>query len=141
GAISNEEMQLFESHNALAEVDLKDMKEQALTMLSVLEASIIEKDAAWKIALDDVRKSTVLPPIDGTIETRAVTNGMFVTPGQLLATMVDRSQLKLHFKIAEKDTAGLHIGQVVHFNVPAYPGREFESVVYFVGNKLDTETR
>src|SRR4029079_5221563 len=104
-------------------------------------ASVLEKDAALKIAQDDVRNSSVKAPIDGVIEKRDVTTGRFVQPGALIATIVDRSQLKLRFKVMEKDSAIVKRGQKVFFSVPAWPGRVFEADIYFVGNQLDLETR
>lgn len=141
GGISTEEIQLFESKRDLAKIDLKDMGEASATELKVLEATVLEKDAAWKIALDDVRKSVVKPPISGVIEKRAVTSGMYVQPGMLIATIVDRSVLKLRFKVAEKDSALVKPGMKIQFSVPAWPGKEFEADVYFVANQLDMDTR
>ena len=141
GGISTEEIQLYESKRDLAKIDLKDMGEASATELKVLEATVLEKDASWKIALDDVRKSVVKPPISGVIEKRAVTSGMFVQPGMLIATIVDRSVLKLRFKVAEKDSALVKPGMKIQFTVPAWPGREFEAEVYFVANQLDMDTR
>lgn len=141
GGISTEEIQVYESKRDLAAVDLKDMQQASETAIAVLEASVVEKDAALKIAQDDVRKSSVRAPIGGEIEKRAVTSGRFVQPGALIATIVDRSQLKLRFKVMEKDSAMVKPGQKILFSVPAWPGRTFEADVYFISNQLDLETR
>lgn len=141
GAISNEEIELYQSRRDLAELELKDAKEASETELRVLEATIAQRDAELKIAEDDVRKSTVISPIPGVIEKRMVTNLMFVTPGTPLATVVDVRSLKLVFKVSERDSAALHVDQTVQFTVPAFPDRVFEAKVYFIENRLDVDAR
>jgi membrane fusion protein, multidrug efflux system len=141
GAISDEEIQLYESRRDLAAVDLKDMEEAALTEIKAMEASIAEKEASWKIAEDDLRKSTVKPPINGTIERRRVTNMVFVTPGMELARIVDTSLIKLRFRIAEKEAGAVKEGGKVSFSVPAYPNEWFEAQIYHIDNQLDEAAR
>jgi membrane fusion protein, multidrug efflux system len=141
GAISDEEIQLYESRRDLAAVDLKDMEEAAQTEIRAMEASIAEKEASWKIAEDDLRKSTVKPPINGTIERRMVTNMVFVTPGMELARIVDTSLIKLRFKIAEKEASAVKEGGKVSFSVPAWPNEWFEAEIYHIDNQLDEAAR
>ncbi|HYF51249.1 MAG TPA: efflux RND transporter periplasmic adaptor subunit [Planctomycetota bacterium] len=141
GAISDEEIQLYEARRDLAAVELKDMREAAVTEQKALEAAVLEREATWKIAEDDLRKSTVKPPIKGVIEKRSVTNMVFVTAGTELATIVDRSQLKLKFKVAERDAGAVREGVKVNFHVPAFPGKKFEADIYHVESLLDVEAR
>ncbi|HYG76669.1 MAG TPA: HlyD family efflux transporter periplasmic adaptor subunit, partial [Planctomycetota bacterium] len=115
GAISNEEIELYQSRRDLAEVELKDAKQAAETEIVVLEATIAQRLAELKIAEEDVRKSIVQSPIAGVIEKRMVTNQMFVTAGTPLATLVDRGSLKVVFKLAEKESAFAKPGDKVHF--------------------------
>lgn len=141
GAISNEEIQLYQSRSDLATLELKDSKEAAETAIKTLEAKILETEADWKIAEDDVRKSIVKSPIKGTIEKRFVTNGMFVQAGQQLASIIDRSVLKVRFKVSESESAIAKVGGKIQFEVPAYPGRKFEAEIYYVGGKLEDDAR
>lgn len=141
GAISNEEVELYQSKRDLAELELQDSKAATETELKVLEATVAQRDAELKIAEDDVRKSTVISPIPGVIEKRMVTNLMFVTPGTPLATVVDLRSLKMIFKVSERDSAALHIDQTVEFTVPAFPEHKFEAKVYFIENRLDVDAR
>jgi membrane fusion protein, multidrug efflux system len=141
GAISDEEVQLYQSRRDLAALELKDAREAAETEVKALESTILEREADWRIAEDDVRKSVVQPPIGGVIESRAVTNGMFVQAGTQLATIVDRSELKLRFKVSESETSALRVGEKVFFTVPAYPERKFEAQMYYIGAQLEQDTR
>jgi membrane fusion protein, multidrug efflux system len=141
GAISDEEIAIYESKRKISEIDEKDFTEALDTEIKVLEAVAAEREAIWKIALDDVKKSTVLPPFPGIIEKKMVTNGMFVSAGTPLATMVDRRTLKLHFKIPEKDSGQLKLGNKVQFTVPAWPTQHFEAEIYHIAGQLEAEAR
>jgi multidrug efflux system membrane fusion protein len=117
------------------------MTEASETELKTLNATVEEKEAAWKIAEDDVEKSVVHPPINGTIEKRYVTNLLYATTGMQLATIVDRSFLKLRFKVAERDASAVKEGGLVKFTVPAWPSRTFEGEVYHIEEQLDRDAR
>jgi RND family efflux transporter MFP subunit len=141
GAISEEDIQLYQAKRDLAEVELRDATEAAETQIKSLEAVIAQREAQWKISNDDVRKSTVLPPIAGKIEKKSITNGMFVPSGTPLATIIDRHVLKLRFKISEKDSSAVKVGDSVKFTVPAWPSHDFEAKVYQISDMLDSEAR
>ena len=141
GAISTEELQLYEARRDVASVQEKDAEEAVETEIKSLEATVAEKEAVWKVSLDDIRKSTVLPPIPGKIDKRYVTNGMFVASGTPLAMIVDRRVLKLRFKISEQDSAVVKPNDHVSFSVPAWPGKTFDATVYEISDQVDTDAR
>lgn len=141
GAISEEEVQLYQAKRDLAEIHLKDMKDAAQTMVEVMRTAILEKEAAMKIAQDDLRKSTVLPPMEGQIEQRMVTNGNFVTSGTPLAILVNLGSLKLKFTLPEDQAPHIRPGAEVAFRVPGYPDRDLTASVYYVGDLADQSTR
>jgi membrane fusion protein, multidrug efflux system len=141
GAISDEEIEIYESKRKISEIDEKDFTEALETEIKMLEAVAAEREAVWKIALDDVKKSIVMPPFAGVIEKKMVTSGMYVTAGTPLATMVDRRALKLHFKVPEKESGQLKLGSKVHFSVPAYPGQMFDAEIYHVSGQLELDAR
>lgn len=141
GAISDEEIQTFEVKRDLATILLKDAEEEAVTEARSLEAAIAEKEAAWKLAVEDVADSIVQPPVEGVVEQRLAVPGTHVVPGTPLATIVDRRSLKLVFKVAEKDSAALRKGTRVSFSVPAWPDRSFAAEIYHIGGQLEPDSR
>ncbi len=141
GAISEEDIQLYQAKRDLADVELRDATQASETQLRTLEAAIAQRESQWKISLDDVRKSTVLTPIGGKIEKKYITNGMFVPSGTPLATIVDRRAMKLRFKLSERDSAVVKVGDKVKFSVPAWPSRQFEAKVFQISDQVDTDAR
>ena len=141
GAISLEDIQLYQARRDLAVVEVKDATEAAETLVKSLEAAIAQREAQMKISNDDVRKSTVRAPIGGKIDKKYITNGMFLPSGAPLASIVDRRSLKLRFKLSERDSAVVKPGDKIKFQAPAWPGREFEATVFQVSDQLDTDAR
>ena len=141
GAIAEEEVQLYAARRDLNAIELKSMEGAAITQLEVMQATIREKEADWKIAEESVRKSAVLPPIEGVIEERLVTNGMQVPQGTAIARLVDKRVMRLKFTLAESKAPHVQIGTDLTFRVEAYPARAFKAKVYRIGDLTDTQTR
>jgi RND family efflux transporter MFP subunit len=106
-----------------------------------LGAEADASQAAWEIALQNVRRAEVRPSRAGVINTRSVDTGRFVKNGDVLATLVDTSRLRLRFKLSEGESLRAHAGDTVSFRVKALGDRAFAAQVYHVGEVADAATR
>jgi multidrug efflux system membrane fusion protein len=97
--------------------------------------------AAYEIALQDLRRSEVRPPITGVINTRTVDTGHFVRTGDVLATIVDASRLRLRFKVSEAESLRAKEGGRLSFRVAPLGPRDFGARIYHVGRAADPATR
>ncbi|HET8644119.1 MAG TPA: efflux RND transporter periplasmic adaptor subunit, partial [Vicinamibacteria bacterium] len=97
--------------------------------------------AARDIANQNVERANVRPSRSGTINTRAVQTGQFVQPGNVLATLVDTSRLRLRFKVGDAESLRARRQQTVKFRVASLGSREFEATVYHVSDVADPGTR
>jgi membrane fusion protein (multidrug efflux system) len=70
-----------------------------------------------------------------------VETGRFVKAGDVLATLVDMSRLRLRFKVSERESLRSREGDSVRFRVGAIGEREFEGRIYHVGVTADPGTR
>jgi multidrug efflux system membrane fusion protein len=61
--------------------------------------------------------SRVKAPFTGTIESRSISQGQYVQPGTLLATMIQREPLLLRFKVTDSEATRLTIGMEAQFTV------------------------
>ena len=84
----------------LAELPL--LRSNLLSML--LDAEAAANKAALEIARQNQRRSEVRAPRAGVINTRTVETGKFVRAGDVLATLVDTSRLRLRFKVSEAES-------------------------------------
>jgi multidrug efflux system membrane fusion protein len=106
-----------------------------------LEAETAAVKAARDIALQNLRRAAVRPPQAGVINTKNVETGQFVKMGNVLATLVDTSRLRLRFKVSESQSLRAQEGQDVSFRVAALGDRDFTARIYHVGEVADPSTR
>jgi RND family efflux transporter MFP subunit len=106
-----------------------------------LQAEAAAAKAAWEIALQNVRRSEVRPKRGGVINTRAVDTGRFVKVGDVLATLVDTSRLRLRFKVSEAESLRARDKDAIRFRVAALGEQDFEARIYHVGDVADPGTR
>ena len=97
--------------------------------------------AARDIAAQNLARSSVRPPKPGVINTRAVDTGRFVKTGDVLATLVDTSRLRLRFRVSEAQSLRARTEQQVRFRVSSLGDREFTAQIYHVGDVADPTTR
>ncbi len=106
-----------------------------------LQAEAAAVKAARDIALQNVARSEVRPSRPGVINSRAVETGKYVKTGDVLATLVDVSRLRLRFSLSEGDSLRVREGQEVAFTVSALGDQTFRGTVYHVGDMADPSTR
>ena len=106
-----------------------------------LAADTAAAKAALDWALENRRRSEVKAPRAGVINTRNVVTGQFAKNGDVLATIVDTSRLRLRFKLSDGESLRVRAGDVVSFIVASLGERRFEARVYHVGQVADTQTR
>jgi membrane fusion protein, multidrug efflux system len=133
----------LERREALAREQLVAVEElnRSRSETSQLQAEAAAARAAWEIALQNQRRSEVRPKRSGVINTRGVDTGRFVKVGDVLATLVDTSRLRLRFKVSEAESLRAREGDSVRFRVAALGDRDFEARIYHVGEMADPASR
>lgn len=86
--------------------------------------------------------TTFHAPVSGTIASRNVAPGQYVTAGgdKPIATIADLSRVWLVAQVAETDAARVHLGDPVEVTTPAYPGRIFHATLDNIAASLDPDT-
>jgi RND family efflux transporter MFP subunit len=115
--------------------------QRAKTDTDRLDADAAAAKAALEIARQNLRRSEVRAPRAGVINTRTVDTGKFVRTGDVMATLVDVSRLRLRFKVSEAESLRAQQGQALSFHVGALGGKPFSATVYHVGSLADPATR
>jgi membrane fusion protein (multidrug efflux system) len=89
----------------------------------------------------------VTAPFDGVVPERSVHPGALVGPnsGQAAAMpmlrLVQNDRLRLVVPVPEAYIAGITVGTLMSFTVPAYPGQTFPSAVARIAQSVDIKTR
>jgi multidrug efflux system membrane fusion protein len=106
-----------------------------------LTAALEAAKASHGIALQNARKAEVRAPKAGEINTKTVETGRFVKTGDVLATLVDTSRLRLRLKLTEAESMQARVGDEIRFRVASLGPRDFPARIYHVSGVADPTTR
>lgn len=110
------------------------------TKVRVAIADGAQATAALGQAKLNLHDAYVRTPVGGVIQTRTVQTGQYVQPGTVLASLLRRDPLLLHFQVSEQDAAHLQTGLMVYFRL-ANSDREFTSRIIHVAASADMNNR
>jgi membrane fusion protein (multidrug efflux system) len=117
---------------------------QQLVSRAALDTQRATRDAA-RAQVEQIRANladrVIRAPFAGTLGIRQVSPGALVTPGTVIATLDDISQVYVDFPVPETELSGVRPGQVVTGRAGTYGEREFEGRVQTVSARLDPASR
>jgi Cu(I)/Ag(I) efflux system membrane fusion protein len=70
-----------------------------------------------------------------------VRQGMYITPGTPIMTLVDLKSVWMMVEVLERQSDWVRVGQTAIASMEAFPGKQFEGVVDYVYPELDPRTR
>ncbi|MEP1143627.1 MAG: efflux RND transporter periplasmic adaptor subunit [Henriciella sp.] len=93
-------------------------------------------------ALQSRQKDRVLvAPFDGILGFRQVSVGSFVRPGDVVATLIDDSEMNLDFDVPSIFTRSIQPGTAIVAETDDLPGIVFEGEIATLDNRIDPVTR
>lgn len=116
-----------------------DAARQNLRLFDLSEADVGKIERDRKIGLEFAVKS----PIAGRVTQRTAQPGQLVQPGTDPAPMVisDMRTLWMVASVPESEFSQYRLGQPVQVHVSAWPGKNFEGKVSYVGDSVDADSR
>ncbi len=84
-----------------------------------------------------LKKMSLSSPIKGTVEKKFVEAGEFLSPGAMIAEIIDTSTVKIEAGIAEKETAFFRKGTEAEVVFDAYPDKTFKGRIDYVSAEVD----
>jgi len=118
------------AHDALSQQALDQAKEQ----LAEDKANVDEQRLL-------VEKMRLTAPFAGTVGSRTVSVGQYVSVGQTLVTLVNTNSLKVIYHVPEVYLSQLKLGQTVEITSDALPGEKFSGTVSYISPAIDVTTR
>lgn len=97
--------------------------------------------AQLKVAQTQLQKMHIMAPFTGVISASHVDKGQFVQPGEMLATLTDKTLLIARYSVPEQYLAQLKIGQKVIIKSSAYPKELFTGSVIYISPTINSTTR
>lgn len=106
-----------------------------------LRATILESEAAMKMADRQVRDTYIRAPFDGFIEKRLVNLGQLVKAQTPVMAVVKLDPLRVTAEIPEKMAPWIKVGQPVSLHVDAYPDKQIVGKISRISPTVNTATR
>jgi multidrug resistance efflux pump len=126
---------------AQAAVDLAQARlDQALAgarseELRIAQAAVNEAQAMLEMAELEWELAGGSSPVDGVVQQIGVHAGELVSPGTLLATVADTSQMFIIVYLGQAQVSRIQIGDEVEVGVDAYPEEVFEGQVSWIADE------
>jgi len=80
-------------------------------------------------------------PFNGVLGFRQISKGAYVSPGQVIATLIDDSEMRLEFAVPSIHATNLKRGLQIDATTQDLPGRTFTGTVDSIDNVIDPVTR
>lgn len=93
------------------------------------------------ISKHDLGRTTLKAPIEGVIGTRQVEPGEYVTPQNVIATLMDVNSVYVELGIIERDIERIRLGQRVKVSVDSLPNTSFEGKVDNLAPVIEGKSR
>lgn len=111
--------------------------------IAYLEARFAaEQTAASLRALEErLARTTIRAPFDGVLEDRRVEVGSMVSPGMVVARVVDLDPVKIAAGVPERFAPDVKVGAEATIGFDVFPGESFTARVRYVGSTVDPQSR
>ncbi len=144
-----EEIALDRAKISLADAEAKLERVKSLrtantaTLVQMSDAELVVSNA--RLALRDAQlnldRRAIVAPIAGIIGILPVEAGNYVTSDTVIATIDDRSRIKIDFYVPERFAASMAVGGALTATPIARPDEVFDGTVSAVDNRLDDKSR
>ncbi len=115
--------------------------QQVRTQLEVAKNGVIQAEAGYKMAKEQLDDTVIKAPIDGYVSGKTLNVGDMAA-GQLPLVMLSRKDpLKINVDVIEKDVQLIQKGQNVNVYVDAFPGEVFTGTIARISPVVNPATR
>lgn len=137
-AISQSEYDAIKAQYESAEADVNAAKDN----VSGAEFAIKSAEASLKEAKDNLGRTTIYAPVDGTISKLNNKRGERVVgtaqmAGTEIMRIADLTEMEVQVDVNENDIVRVHVGDTADIEVDAYGDRKFKGVVTEIANSAN----
>ena len=136
--ISEQVLERAKINVALAQEEKKQISLQEKN-IDLLKAKVQETEAAFQIAELHLQETKVLSPISGVISKRLADQGQVVQVGQPLLIVNNPTEKWVVANVEETKVRRVRQGAKATVEVDAFPDRDFEGRVEFIGSAASSE--
>jgi membrane fusion protein (multidrug efflux system) len=121
--------------------ELKEKSFISAEALDVARETLNQSVARLAEVQSRLEKMTILAPFEGVAGLRQVSPGAYVKAGQDIARLEGIGTLKLDFRVPELYLGRIRTEQGLQIRVDAFPGEDFNGVIYAIEPAVDEQTR
>jgi RND family efflux transporter MFP subunit len=110
------------------------------TKLRTAQADVAQSAEALKLAQLNLDDSNVKAPTEGVIQTRNVETGQYVQAGTIIATLLQREPMLLHFSVSTAEAPRLKVGMPAEFTLKESQ-QTYNANITLVAGSADAESR
>ncbi|MCF8367087.1 MAG: efflux RND transporter periplasmic adaptor subunit [Bacteroidales bacterium] len=140
------QLQKYNAQMRIARED-ENRKQQLLSINGISQeiydgslARVEELEADIALTDSKIRKSKIEAPFSGKIGLRYVSEGAWVSQGEIISTLVQTDPVKIEFSIPERYASLITVGMKISYTV-AGSEKEFTGRVYAAEPQIDANTR
>lgn len=116
--------------------------EAAKQNVSASQFNVGSTEASLKEANDQLKKTTIFAPVDGTISKLVVEKGERVVgtsqmAGTAMMSLANLNEMEVNVDVNENDIVRVNVGDTSNIEVDAYRGRKFKGIVTEVSNSAN----
>jgi HlyD family secretion protein len=136
--ISVSEWETAKSANEVSKAEVDAARQN----VAAAEFGVRSAEASQKEALDNLRKTSIFAPVDGTISKLNVEKGERVVgtsqmAGTEILVLANLNEMEVSVDVNENDIVRVHVGDTATIEVDAYLGKKFKGVVTEVANSAN----
>ncbi|MDD3875170.1 MAG: efflux RND transporter periplasmic adaptor subunit [Bacteroidales bacterium] len=144
---------VLKDRGAISEAELENIRSQYLVAKAEVEAaeqsiigaefSVKSAEAALKEAQDNLTKTSIFAPMDGTVSKVSYKKGERVagasqfSPGTEIIRISDLSRMEVKVDVNENDIIRVNLGDTADIEIDAYLNQKFKGVVVSIANSAN----
>lgn len=141
-----ERQKRLSSEQAASQKKLQQSKSEYLSMKSRMEATAAQL-SLLNVAVSELENKGIQPllevraPISGYVGTVDINIGKYISAGEPLCDVIDKSQPMLKLTVYEKDLVSIQVNDAVEFRVNGVGNQLFSATIISIGQKVDEVNR
>lgn len=140
--VESAEAQLDQANSELARIEpLARQRAVSQAELDVARRNVNTAAAQLRAVQSRQNDRVLVAPFDGVLGFRRVSVGSMVRPGDVVATLIDDSVMRLEFPVPSSYLRVLHSGLEIQATSGDLPGQVFTGTVDSIDNAIDPITR
>jgi HlyD family secretion protein len=133
----------WETIKSSYEVSIAEV-EAAIQNVRASQFNVGSMEASLKEAQDNLKKTTIFAPVDGTISKLVVEKGERVVgttqmAGTAMMSLANLNEMEVSVDVNENDIVRVNVNDTANIEVDAYRGRKFKGIVTEVSNSANIQ--